>query len=94
MWQPSARGNLQGEPVKIAANLPYYLTTPFMFKVLQSSLPVTSMTLLVQREAAWRMTARPGSKDYGTLTLLTQYYCRAQLVFPCPSHGVFPPAGS
>lgn len=79
-----------GKPVKIAANLPYYLTTPFMFKILQSSLPVTSMTLLVQREAARRMTAHPGSKDYGTLTLLTRYYCRAQLVFPVPPTVFFP----
>lgn len=84
------RREFDGEPVKIAANLPYYLTTPFMFQVLQSSLSLTSMTLLVQREAAWRMTARPGSKDYGTLTLLTEYYCRARLAFPVPPTVFFP----
>lgn len=77
-------------PLKIAANLPYYLTTPFMFKVLESSLLLCSLTLLVQREAARRMVARPGSKDYGVLSLLTEYHCRASLEFSVPPTVFFP----
>lgn len=84
------RKEFSGKPVKIAANLPYYLTTPFMFKILPSTLPLVSLTLLVQREAARRMVARPGSKDYGSLSLLTEFYSRASLVFPVPPTVFFP----
>ena len=77
-------------PVKIAANLPYYLTTPFLFKTLQSSLPLVSLTLLVQREAARRMLAGPGSKEYGVLSLLVKYYCQATLAFYVPPTVFFP----
>lgn len=84
------RKEFSGKPVKIAANLPYYLTTPFMFKILPSTLPLVSLTLLVQREAARRMVACPGSKDYGSLSLLTEFYSRASLVFPVPPTVFFP----
>ncbi len=77
-------------PMKIAANLPYYLTTPFLFKILQAGLPLASITLLVQREAARRMVAVPGTKDYGVLTLLIGYYCSASLLFQVPPSVFFP----
>ncbi len=77
-------------PVKVAANLPYYVTTPFLFKILNSSVPLASLTFMVQREAAKRITAKPGSKDYGVLTLLVQYYCKPSMLFKVPASVFFP----
>lgn len=69
-----------GEPVKVAANLPYYITTPVIMKLLESDAPIRSLTVMVQREVADRMEASPGSKDYGALSLAVQYYARVERV--------------
>ncbi len=61
--------------IKVAANLPYYVTTPILVALLTSSLDLASVTVMVQKEVALRMKASPGSKDYGALSLFVQYYC-------------------
>lgn len=63
-----------GKPVKVVANLPYYITTPIIMTLLEKHIPVISMTLMVQEEVARRMQAGPGTKDYGALSLAVQYY--------------------
>jgi len=77
--------------VKIVANLPYYLTTPLLFQLLQGSLPIKLLVIMVQLEAARRMTAEAGQKDYGTLTLLCRYYANPQLLFKVPRGVFYPP---
>ncbi len=62
-----------GKPVKVVANLPYYITTPIVMALLEKKLPVESITVMVQKEVAARMQARPGSSDYGALSLAVQY---------------------
>ena len=69
-----------GKPVKVAANLPYYITTPILMKLLESPVPITDITVMVQKEVADRMTAGPGSKDYGALSLAVQYRARPEVV--------------
>ncbi len=67
-----------GKPIKVVSNLPYYITTPIILSLLESHVPVSSMTFMVQKEVADRMAASPGGKDYGALTLAVQYYCSIQ----------------
>lgn len=74
----------------VAANLPYYITTPIVMTLLESRLPVTSMTLMVQKEVADRMTAKPGTKDYGALSVAVQYYTKPQLVCKAEPHCFLP----
>ncbi len=76
--------------LKVAANLPYYVTTPFLFKILTAGIPLFTLTLMVQKEAARRLVASPGSADYGVLTLLTRYYCHTRLLFKVPPQVFFP----
>lgn len=78
------------EGVKIVANLPYYLTTPLMFQLLQSRRRPQMLILMVQWEVARRMLAEPGSKDYGTLTVLCRYYCLSRLLFKVSRHVFYP----
>lgn len=68
-----------GRPIKVAANLPYYITTPILMGLLEKQYPVTSITVMVQKEVAGRMQALPGSKDYGALSVAVQYYCDAHI---------------
>ena len=63
-----------GRPLKVVANLPYYITTPIVMKLFESQVPLKSVTLMVQKEVADRMQAGPGTKDYGALSLAVQYY--------------------
>ena len=63
-----------GNPIKVAANLPYYITTPILMELLEKEYPITSITVMVQREVADRMQAAPGSKDYGALSVAVQFY--------------------
>lgn len=63
-----------GRPVKIAANLPYYITTPVLMEILEKGIPFESVTVMVQKEVADRMQAKPGTKDYGALSVAVQYY--------------------
>lgn len=70
-----------GKPVKIVANLPYYITTPIILGIFESRSPITSMTVMVQKEVADRMEAGPGSKKYGALSLAVQYFSRPEVNF-------------
>ena len=69
-----------GRPMKVAANLPYYITTPIVLQLLESTDRISDITLMVQKEVADRMIALPSSKDYGALTLAVQYYSRPEIV--------------
>lgn len=70
-----------GRPVKIVANLPYYITTPIIMGLFESRAPIRSMTVMVQKEVADRMQAEPGSKIYGALSLTVQYYAKPEVNF-------------
>ena len=69
-----------GKPVKVAANLPYYITTPIIMALLEKNVPLESITIMVQKEVAARMKTGPGSKDYGALSLSVQYYAKPEIV--------------
>lgn len=71
--------------LKIVANLPYYVTTPIIMKLLEERLPIDSITIMIQKEVAERINAGPGTKDYGSLTLAIQYYAEAKILFHVPS---------
>nr|WP_163192845.1 16S rRNA (adenine(1518)-N(6)/adenine(1519)-N(6))-dimethyltransferase RsmA [Clostridium thermarum] len=66
--------------VKLVANLPYYVTTPIILKLLTGGYPFKSLTIMIQKEVAERIDAAPGGKDYGSLTLLVQYYCNTKII--------------
>src|SRR5699024_8399032 len=68
------------QQVHIVANLPYYITTPILMKLLQEKLSVTSLTVMIQKEVAERMSAGPNSKSYGSLSIAVQYYTVADVV--------------
>src|SRR5699024_1242469 len=74
----------------IVANLPYYITTPIVMKLLADRLPVTSMTIMIQKEVADRMAAQPNSKSYGSLSIAVQYYTDAQTVMHVPRQVFMP----
>ena len=76
----------QGKPVKVVANLPYYITTPILMDLLEKRIPVTSLTVMVQKEVAKRMCVGPGSKEYGALSLAVQYYARPSIAAHVPSN--------
>lgn len=69
-----------GKPIKVVANLPYYITTPIIMGLFESHVPLKSITIMVQKEVADRMQVGPGTKDYGALSLAVQYYARPQIV--------------
>lgn len=71
-------------PIKVIANLPYYVTTPIIMKFLEEKLPVNNMVVMIQKEVADRMQARPGTKDYGSLSLAVQYYCEPKIIAMVP----------
>lgn len=72
------------QPVKIVANLPYYITTPILMKLLMDRLPVDSITVMIQKEVAERMAAEPNSKSYGSLSIAVQYYTEASVKMTVP----------
>lgn len=80
-----------GQTVHIVANLPYYITTPILMKLLEENIPYTSITVMVQKEVAERMTAGPGSKTYGALSLAVQYYTEPKIHFLLEPQAFFPP---
>ncbi len=85
---------LQGRtPVKFVANLPYYITTPIIMHILEhgDSIPYTSLTVMVQKEVAERMTCGPGGKDYGALTLAVQYYTSPEIIRYVAAEQFYPP---
>jgi len=77
-------------PVKVVANLPYYITTPVIFYLLESGLPFESITVMIQKEVALRMAAAPGTKDYGSLTLAVQYYADVEIAANVPVNCFMP----
>jgi len=77
-------------PIKVVANLPYYITTPVILFLLESGLPFKSITVMVQKEVAKRMAASPGTKDYGSLTLAIKYYADVELVANVPVNSFMP----
>lgn len=79
-----------GMRIKAAANLPYYITTPIVMKLLEEQIPFVSMTFMVQKEVAERMAAGPGTKSYGALSLAVQYYCEAEVIANVPENCFFP----
>ena len=79
-----------GKPVKVAANLPYYITTPIIMGLFESHVPVESITVMVQKEVAQRMQTGPGSKDYGALSLAVQYYAAPALIANVPPNCFLP----
>jgi 16S rRNA (adenine1518-N6/adenine1519-N6)-dimethyltransferase len=79
-----------GMKVSVVANLPYYVTTPIVMKLLEERLPLRSIVVMVQREVADRMAAKPGGKDYGTLTIAVQYYTEPEIVTRVPESAFMP----
>lgn len=79
-----AREYNDGRPIKVVANLPYYITTPIIMGLFESHVPIESITVMVQKEVADRMQAGPGTKDYGALSLAVQYYSKPQIVVNVP----------
>lgn len=73
-----------GEKIHIVANLPYYITTPILLRLLHDQLPIDTMTVMMQKEVAERMAAEPNSKAYGSLTIAVQYYTKAEIVMDVP----------
>jgi 16S rRNA (adenine1518-N6/adenine1519-N6)-dimethyltransferase len=90
-WGEKFSGGKENLPVKIVANLPYYLVTPLLFQLLQGRLPLKLLVLMVQFEVAERMIAAPGGKDYGLLSILCQYYTKPRLLFKVSRHVFYPP---
>ena len=79
-----------GRPIKIVANLPYYITTPIIMGLFESHVPIESITVMVQKEVADRMQCGPGSKDYGALSLAVQYYAKPEIVATVPPNCFMP----
>ncbi|CEI71571.1 MULTISPECIES: 16S rRNA (adenine(1518)-N(6)/adenine(1519)-N(6))-dimethyltransferase RsmA [Romboutsia] len=88
--QELVKEKLNGGPVKLVANLPYYITTPIVMKFLEEDIPVTDIVVMVQKEVADRMNAVPGTKDYGALSVAVQYYCDTEIVAKAPRHMFIP----
>ncbi|MDE5748894.1 MAG: 16S rRNA (adenine(1518)-N(6)/adenine(1519)-N(6))-dimethyltransferase RsmA [Acetatifactor sp.] len=80
----------QGKPIKVVANLPYYITTPIVMSLLENHVPLQSITVMVQREVADRMQVGPGTKDYGALSLAVQYYTKPEIVAHVPANCFMP----
>ena len=79
-----------GKPIKVVANLPYYITTPIIMGLFESHVPLESITVMVQKEVAQRMQALPGTKDYGALSLAVQYYAEPYLAANVPPNCFMP----
>ena len=79
-----------GKPIKVVANLPYYITKPIIMGLFESHVPLESITVMVQKEVADRMQSDPGSKDYGALSLAVQYYAKAEIVANVPPNCFMP----
>lgn len=79
-----------GRPVKVVANLPYYITTPIIMGLFEKQIPLQSITIMVQKEVAERMQSGPGTKDYGALSLAVQYYAKPEVVANVPPNCFIP----
>jgi 16S rRNA (adenine1518-N6/adenine1519-N6)-dimethyltransferase len=87
----SITSNLQSYKIKVVANLPYYITTPILMRLLEENLPLESITVMVQKEVADRIVAKAGSKDYGALSVAVQYHATAQIIRTVPPGAFIPP---
>ncbi len=79
-----------GKPIKVVANLPYYITTPIIMGLFESNVPIDNITVMVQKEVADRMQVGPGTKDYGALSLAVQYYAEPYIVANVPQNCFIP----
>jgi 16S rRNA (adenine1518-N6/adenine1519-N6)-dimethyltransferase len=79
-----------GKPIKVVANLPYYITTPIIMGLFESHVPIESITIMVQKEVAQRMQVGPGTKDYGALSLAVQYYAVPEIMLTVPASCFMP----
>ena len=79
-----------GKPIKVVANLPYYITTPIIMGLFESHVPIDSITVMVQKEVADRMQVGPGTKDYGALSLAVQFYAKPEIVANVPPNCFMP----
>lgn len=79
-----------GKPIKVVANLPYYITTPIIMGLFENKVPIESITIMVQKEVADRMQVGPGTKDYGALSLAVQYYAEPQIIANVPPNCFMP----
>ncbi|MDY5883099.1 MAG: 16S rRNA (adenine(1518)-N(6)/adenine(1519)-N(6))-dimethyltransferase RsmA [Roseburia sp.] len=79
-----------GKPIKVVANLPYYITTPIIMGLFESHVPIDSITIMVQKEVADRMQVGPGTKEYGALSLAVQYYAKPEIVANVPPNCFMP----
>lgn len=79
-----------GKPIKVVANLPYYITTPIIMSLFESRVPLENVTVMVQKEVADRMKAKPGTKDYGALSLAVQYFAEPYLAANVPPNCFIP----
>lgn len=89
LWE-LVREHNEGRPVKVVANLPYYITTPIIMNLFEGRLPVSSVTVMVQKEVAQRMQAGPGTKDYGALSLAVQYFAVPYIAANVPPNCFMP----
>lgn len=80
----------EGKPIKVVANLPYYITTPIIMGLFESHVPISSITVMVQKEVAMRMQAGPGTKDYGALSLAVQFYAEPYIAANVPPNCFIP----
>lgn len=80
----------EGQDIHVVANLPYYITTPILMKLVRDQLPVTSLTVMIQKEVADRMAAVPNTKSYGSLSIAVQYYTEASVVLNVPKQAFMP----
>ena len=85
-----ARQHNEGRPIKVVANLPYYITTSILMGLFESHVPIDSITIMVQKEVAERMQEKPGSKEYGALSLAVQYYAKPEIVANVPPNCFMP----
>lgn len=88
--QKIVRERNAGKPIKVVANLPYYITTPIVMGLFESHVPMESITVMVQKEVAERMQVGPGTKDYGALSLAVQYYAKPEVVANVPPNCFMP----
>ncbi|WP_366248400.1 16S rRNA (adenine(1518)-N(6)/adenine(1519)-N(6))-dimethyltransferase RsmA [Terribacillus aidingensis] len=88
--QQELQGYFGDQEVKIVANLPYYITTPILMNLLTRDLPISSITVMIQKEVADRMAASPNTKSYGSLSLAVQYYTQAAVVMTVPKTAFMP----
>lgn len=82
--------NREYKRVKIVANLPYYITTPIIMKLLENKYDIDTITIMIQKEVAQRIVAQPGGKDYGVLTLSVKYYADSQIIADVPNTNFIP----